>query len=55
MRLVGFFWLLSLIFLVEGMSERQIAWLLLAGAMGVVAFLLSVLLLVRKMVERGRH
>lgn len=55
MRLVGLFWLLSLIFVIEGVSERQIAWLLVAGAIGVVAFLLSVLLLVRKLVERGHR
>lgn len=55
MGLVAFFWLLSLVLLVEGVTEKSVGWLIAAGAVAIVAILLSVLVLAYKLVERGRR
>lgn len=53
--MMGFFWLLAAIFLLGGLAKGETAWLLVAGAVAIVAVLLSILELTRRLVERGRR
>lgn len=55
MRLVIFFWLLSAILFLGGAADGEIGWLLAAGAVAIIALLLSVLYVTHRMVERARH
>lgn len=55
MGLPLFFWLLSAILFLAGAANGGIGLLLVAGAVAIIALLLSVLYVTRRMVERGRR